>query len=207
MTMKNRKGNLIVFSGPSGSGKGTILKELFDRYPDIEAQVSVSATTRQPRPGETDGVNYYFITKNEFESRIEQGGFYEYAQFCGNYYGTPKAEVLKKLDEGIDVILEIEVHGAMKIKEQVPDAVMVFVLPPSFKELRSSLINRATEPADVIDRRIATAQAEVEYIKHYTYVIINDKLESAVQQLKSVVEAEHLKVVKNTKNIQEVCKL
>ena len=205
--MKNRKGNLIVFSGPSGSGKGTILKELFDRYPDIDAQVSVSATTRQPRPGETDGVNYYFVTRHEFESRIEQGGFYEYAQFCGNYYGTPKAEVLKKLDEGIDVILEIEVQGAMKIKEQVPDAVMVFVLPPSFKELRSRLINRATEPDDVIDKRIEAARAEVEYIKHYTYVIINNELECATRQLKSVLEAEHLKVVKNIKNIQEVCKL
>ena len=113
-------------------------------------------------------MNYYYIAKEEFESRIEQGGFYEWSKFCDNYYGTPKAEVLKQLDAGIDVILEIEVQGAMKIKEQVPDCVMVFVLPPSFRELKNRLINRGTEQEDVINKRINTAMAEVEYIKNYT---------------------------------------
>lgn len=205
--MTDRKGNLIVFSGPSGSGKGTILKQLLEQYPELNAKVSVSATTRSPRPGEVDGVNYFFLDKDEFESRIDQGGFYEWAKFCDNYYGTPKAEVLKQLDEGIDVILEIEVQGAMKIKEQAPDCVMVFVLPPSFKELKNRLINRGTEQEDVINKRITTAMAEVEYIKHYTYVIVNDELDVAVKQLAGILETEHLKVINNTKNIQEVCKL
>ena len=205
--MTDRKGNLIVFSGPSGSGKGTILKQLLENYPELNAQVSVSATTRSPRPGEVDGVNYFFLAKEEFESRIEQGGFYEWAKFCDNYYGTPKAEVIKKLDEGIDVILEIEVQGAMKIKEQVPECVMVFVLPPSFNELRNRLINRATEEEEVINKRVATAMAEVEYVKHYTYVIINDELDTAVEQLAGILKSEHLKVINNTNKIQEVCKL
>lgn len=205
--MTDRRGNLIVFSGPSGSGKGTILNQLFANYPQLNAKVSVSATTRAPRPGEVDGVNYYYIAKEEFESRIEQGGFYEWAKFCDNYYGTPKAEVLKQLDAGIDVILEIEVQGAMKIKEQVPDCVMVFVLPPSFRELKKRLINRGTEQEDVINKRINTAMAEVEYIKYYTYVIVNDDLDTAVKQLAGILETEHLKVINNTNNIQEVCKL
>ncbi len=205
--MTDRRGNLIVFSGPSGCGKGTILKKMLETHPELNAQVSVSATTRQPRPGEVDGVNYFFLTKEDFESRIQQGGFYEYAQFCDNYYGTPKAEVIKKLDEGIDVILEIEVQGAMKIKEQVPGCVMIFVLPPSFEELRNRLINRATEQADVIEQRVRTAVSEVEYIKHYTYVIINDDLDDSVRQFAGILETEHLKVINNTKNIQEVCKL
>ena len=205
--MTDRRGNLIVFSGPSGCGKGTILKKMLETHPELNAQVSVSATTRQPRPGEVDGVNYFFLTKEDFESRIQQGGFYEYAQFCDNYYGTPKAEVIKKLDAGIDVILEIEVQGAMKIKEQVPGCVMIFVLPPSFEELKNRLINRATEQADVIEQRVRTAVSEVEYIKHYTYVIINDDLDDAVRQFAGILETEHLKVINNTKNIQEVCKL
>lgn len=205
--MTDRKGNLIVFSGPSGSGKGTILKQLLEEHPELNARVSVSATTRSPRPGEVDGVNYFFLEKDEFENRIDQGGFYEWAKFCDNYYGTPKAEVIKQLDAGIDVILEIEVQGAMKIKEQVPDCVMVFVLPPSFKELKNRLINRGTEQEDVINKRINTAKAEVEYIKHYTYVIVNDELDTAVNQLAGILETEHLKVINNTKNIQEVCKL
>ncbi len=205
--MTDRRGNLIVFSGPSGSGKGTILKQLLNNYPELDAQVSVSATTRNPRPGEVDGVNYFFLSKEEFESRIEQGGFYEWAKFCDNYYGTPKAEVLKKLDEGIDVILEIEVQGAMKIKEQVPDCVMVFVIPPSFKELKNRLINRGTEDVEVINKRVNTALAEVEYIKNYTYVVINDDLELATEQLAGIMKAERLKVKNNIKNIQEVCKL
>ena len=205
--MKNKRGNLIVFSGPSGSGKGTLLGRLFQMYPDIGAQVSVSATTRKPRPGEENGINYYFISKAEFEERIEKGGFYEYASFCDNYYGTPKQEVIQKLDAGIDVILEIEVQGAMKIKEQVPDCVMIFVLPPSLTELQSRLINRGTEKPEVVKARINTALSEIEYIKHYTYFIINDDIDQAVQQLKCIMDAEHLKVINNTKNIQEVCKL
>ena len=201
------KGNLIVFSGPSGSGKGTILGSYFKSDAGKKSVLSVSATTRSPRPGEVDGVNYYFLTKQEFEDRINNDGFLEYASFCDNYYGTPKAEVMKKLDAGIDVILEIEVQGAMKIKEQMPDAVMIFVIPPSFRELRNRLVSRGTEDLDVIDKRINTAISEVDYIKEYTYVIINDNIDEAVSEFTSIVKAEHLKVNKNINIIQEVCKL
>ena len=201
------KGNLIVFSGPSGSGKGTILKEYLNSNNGKNAWVSVSATTRAPRPGETHGVNYFFLSKQEFETTIHNDGFLEYAQFCDNYYGTLKSEVQKKLDMGIDVILEIEVQGAMNIKKQISDAVMIFVIPPSFKELRARLVNRATEAEDVIDKRINTALKEVDYIKEYTYVIINDKLDDAVNEFSAILKAEKLKVNKNINNIQEVCKL
>lgn len=201
------KGNLIVFSGPSGSGKGTILKAYLDSNNGKNAAISVSATTRAPRPGETHGVNYFFLSKQEFEETIQNDGFLEYAKFCDNYYGTPKSEVQKKLDQGIDVILEIEVQGAMNIKKQIPDAVMIFVIPPSFKELRQRLVNRGTETEDVIDKRIGTALKEVEHINEYTYVIINDKLDEAVSEFDAILKAEKLKVNKNTNTIQEVCKL
>lgn len=201
------KGNLIVFSGPSGSGKGTILKAYLDSNNGKNAAISVSATTRAPRHGETHGVNYFFLSKHEFEETIKNDGFLEYAKFCDNYYGTPKSEVQKKLDQGIDVILEIEVQGAMNIKKQIPDAVMIFVIPPSFKELRQRLVNRGTETEDVIDKRIGTALKEVEYINEYTYVIINDKLDEAVSEFDAILKAEKLKVNKNTNTIQEVCKL
>ncbi len=201
------KGSLIVFSGPSGSGKGTILSNYFKTDAGKNAALSVSATTRLPRPGEVDGVNYYFLSKQQFEQRINNDGFLEYAEFCGNYYGTPKAEVMQKLDEGIDVILEIEVQGAMKIKQQMPDAVMIFVVPPSFKELRSRLVNRGTETIEVIDKRIEQALTEVNCIDEYTYVIVNNELDTAVQQFTAILKAEHLKVNKNTNTIQEVCKL
>ena len=201
------KGNLIVFSGPSGSGKGTILKEYLNSDNGKNAWVSVSATTRAPRHSEAHGVNYFFLSKQEFETTIQNDGFLEYAQFCDNYYGTLKSEVQKKLDMGIDVILEIEVQGAMNIKKQIADAVMIFVIPPSFKELRQRLVNRATEAEDVIDKRINTALKEVDFIKEYTYVIINDKLDDAVNEFSAILKAEKLKVNKNINNIQEVCKL
>ena len=201
------KGNLIVFSGPSGSGKGTILKAYLDSNNGKNAAISVSATTRAPRPGEIHGVNYFFLSKQEFEETIQNDGFLEYAKFCDNYYGTLKSEVQKKLDQGIDVILEIEVQGAMNIKRQIPDAVMIFVIPPSFKELRQRLVNRGTETEDVIDKRIGTALKEVEYINEYTYVIINDKLDEAVSEFDAILKSEKLKVNKNTNTIQEVCKL
>ena len=201
------KGNLIVFSGPSGSGKGTILKEYLDSNNGKNAAISVSATTRAPRPGEIHGVNYFFLSKQEFEETIQNDGFLEYAKFCDNYYGTLKSEVQKKLEQGIDVILEIEVQGAMNIKRQIPDAVMIFVIPPSFKELRQRLVNRGTETEDVIDKRIGTALKEVEYINEYTYVIINDKLDEAVSEFDAILKSEKLKVNKNTNTIQEECKL
>ena len=201
------KGNLIVFSGPSGSGKGTILANYFNTDAAKSSALSISATTRPPRPGEVDGVNYYFLSRDEFEKRIKNNGFLEYAEFCGNYYGTPKAEVMQKLDEGIDVILEIEVQGAMKIKQQMPEAVMIFVIPPSFKELRNRLLGRGTESVEVIDKRIGQALNEVKCIDEYTYVIVNDELDAAVEQFTAILKAEHLKVNKNTNTIQEVCKL
>ena len=201
------KGNLIVFSGPSGSGKGTILANYFNTEAGKKAALSVSATTRLPRPGEIDGINYYFMSKEQFEERIKNNGFLEYAEFCGNYYGTPKAEVMQKLDEGTDVILEIEVQGAMKIKQQVPDAVMIFVTPPSLKELHSRRVSRGTESVDVIDKRINQAMSEVKCVDEYTYVIVNDRLDTAVEEFTAILKAEHLKVNKNTDTIKEVCKL
>lgn len=201
------KGTLIVFSGPSGVGKGTILQKYFTSSMGKNAVLSVSATTRLPRPNEVDGVNYHFMSNEEFNKIKAQDGFFECAEFCGNQYGTPKAKVIEKLEQGIDVILEIEVQGALKVKQQMPDAVMIFVLPPSFKVLRERLIGRATESEEVIDRRIQTALNEVKSINEYSYVIVNDNLDDAYDEFISIIKSEQLKVHKNTNKIQEVCKL
>jgi len=163
--MKN-KGILFVVSGPSGAGKGTICKALIEKRKDLF--LSISATTRKPRPGEVDGVNYYFLSEEEFLEKIKNNGFLEHAFFCGNYYGTPKDKVYEKLSQGIDVILEIEVQGAMKVRAEHPEAVFIFVLPPSMKELKERLINRNTEPIEIINQRLNTAAFEIGHIKNIT---------------------------------------
>ena len=197
--MKN-KGLLLVVSAPSGCGKGTILGEILK---DDSFYYSISATTRAPREGEQDGVNYHFITKEEFEQRIAQGGMLEYAQYCGNYYGTPKKEVEQMRDAGRDVILEIEVEGARKVRALCPDAVFLFIAPPSVEELRRRLNKRGTEAAEVIEERVSQASRELSYANRYDYIIVNGELEKAIQDFRTVVRAEKLRT-KNGNKIDEV---
>ena len=175
------RGLLIVVSAPSGCGKGTLLAEILK---DNDYYYSVSATTRSPREGEVDGVNYHFATREEFEDLIKSDGMLEYAQYCGNYYGTPKKEVEKKLSEGKNVILEIEVQGAMQVKEIAPEGVFVFILPPSVSELKKRLLKRGTEEISVIEKRVSEAVGEIKYAEKYDYVIVNDDLSKAVDDFK-----------------------
>lgn len=196
------KGILYVISAPSGCGKGTILAEIFKRTDNLH--YSVSATTRSPRAGEIDGVNYYFSTRDEFENMIRNGGMLEYAEFCGNYYGTPKAKVLEKLDAGISVILEIETIGAMKVKEAYPEAVLIFILPPSVDTLRQRLIGRGTETMDVIEKRVGEAEAEIKKAYNYDFVIINDDLMEAVDGLETIMKSVKYMTKINNETIEGV---
>lgn len=180
-----RKGTLYVFTGPSGAGKGTVLGRLLAE--DDRLFFSISATTRAPRPGEQNGVHYYFLEKADFENRIAQGAFLEHAQYVDNYYGTLEAPVNEKLDEGFDVILEIEVQGAMQIKKKRPDAVMVFIAPPSFEELASRLRGRDTEDEAKVQKRLETAKGELEQKDKFDYVVVNDTVDRAVDEIKGIL--------------------
>ncbi len=191
------KGLLIVVSGPSGCGKGTILAEILK---DEKFFYSISATTRTARPGEIDGVNYHFLTKDKFEELIENDGMLEYASYCDNYYGTPRKPVEDMLNEGKHVILEIEVQGAMKIKEKCPEAKFIFILPPSLKELRRRLNKRGTESEDVIQKRLNEAAGEIKQAYKYDYALINGELSDAVNDLTAIIRAEEL----NLKNTNEI---
>jgi guanylate kinase len=181
------KGLLIVVSGPSGAGKGTVMKELMSGG---DYALSVSATTRSPREGEVDGENYFFKSREEFEGMIADNEFLEYAEFCGNYYGTPVGYVAKQLDAGKNVILEIEVKGAFQVKERLPEAVLIFLAPPSLNELESRLVGRGTESAEVVAQRLARAEEELELISDYDYIVINDKVENAADDIRAIVKAE-----------------
>lgn len=185
------KGRLFVISGPSGTGKGTICKELIK---DEKIRLSVSMTTRGPREGEIHGISYFFATKEEFMQKIEENGFLEYAEVFGNYYGTPKIEVLELLDEGIDVLLEIDVQGALQIKESYPEAVLVFILPPSIEELRNRLSGRGTETPEVLEHRLGKATHEIAFAVRYDYVLINDDLEDTVDNVRAIIKASHFGV-------------
>lgn len=184
------KGRLIVFSAPSGCGKGTMLEEILknDRF-----RTAVSATTRNPREGELNGISYHFLSREDFDKKIDADEFLEHAEYCGNCYGTLKSEVDPYLEKGIDVILEIEVQGAMKIRTLRPDALFVFIVPPSVKELRRRLNKRGTESEDIIEKRISQASGEIAVAGNYDYIIVNDALEDAVSDFFAVIRAEKLK--------------
>lgn len=198
----NRKGILIIVSGFSGAGKGTIMKELTSRYEQYA--LSVSATTRAPRPGEEDGVAYFFRTKKEFEQMIEDGALIEYARYVDNYYGTPKAYVEEQLAAGHDVILEIEIQGARKIKEQYPDAVLLFVTTKDAMTLKERLEGRGTETPEVIAQRLARAVQESEGIEEYDYLVVNDVLEECVEQVHGIIDSEHQRIVRNKEKISKI---
>lgn len=190
----SKKGVLIVLSGFSGAGKGTIMKELIQRYPYF---LSISATTRKPREGEENGVHYYFHTKEEFEHMIENDELIEWAEYVGNYYGTPKKAVEQQLAEGKDVLLEIEMQGGMLVKEKFPDALLLFVTPPSFSDLEKRLIGRGTETKEQISRRMQRAKEEISYMPSYDYLIVNDKLEQAIEDVHHIIQTEHMRVSNN----------
>ena len=201
--MQKNKGILLVLSGFSGSGKGTVVKEIMKKYSDRYA-LSISATTRAPRPGEIDGVEYFFKPRAEFEAMIENDELVEYAQYVSNYYGTPKAYVEEQLNAAKDVILEIEIQGALKIKEKFPDTLLLFMTPPSAEELKKRLIGRNTETMEVIESRLSRAVQEAEGIENYDYLIINDDLEKCVEQFHSIVTNEHYRVSRNEENIDNM---
>lgn len=200
------KGSLIVVSAPSGTGKGAILDVFKEKYFDSNIMYSISATTRKPRPGEKHGINYYFLTFDEFNSKKDAGGFLEYAEFCDNLYGTPKDAVMNSLEKGIDVILEIETDGAQKVKKNYPDAVMVFILPPSLEELKNRLVGRGTETEDSLNKRLEKAKKEILLAPDYDYVIVNDIIEDAAHKLNLVVKSQRFKVSNNKNTINEVLK-
>ncbi|WEV45535.1 guanylate kinase [Streptococcaceae bacterium ESL0687] len=187
------RGLLIVFSGPSGVGKGTVRKEIFDGE-GHDFDYSVSMTTRPKRPGEVDGVDYFFRTREEFEEMIKNGQMLEYAEYVGNYYGTPLTYVNETLDSGKDVFLEIEVQGALQVKEKVPDGVFIFLTPPDLDELRERIVGRGTDSVDVIDKRMEKAREEILLMSEYDYAVVNDEVSKAAARVKQIVEAEHFRV-------------
>ena len=195
------KGILLVLSGPSGSGEGAIL----DAYKkDHPVYFSVSNTTRSPRPGEIDGVHYHFITREAFEEKIASGGMLEYAEYVGNYYGTPREPVERWMDQGRDVVLEIEVKGGAQVKKLMPECVSIFILPPSMQVLEKRLRGRGTEEEATIQQRLAKAREEIPHAKEYDYVVFNDRLEDAVSDLRAIIHGEKLKFSRNTDSIERV---
>lgn len=199
--MNNNKGIVVIISGPSGSGKGTIVKEMIK---DDKYALSISVTTRSPRVGEEDGVHYFFKSKQEFEEMIHKGELIEWAEFCENYYGTPKSYVEKMLREGKDVILEIEVQGALKVKESNPEAVLIFIVPPSLTELKNRLVGRGTEKEEIIEKRLKRALEELDMIEKYDYLVVNDSIKDAAEKIYTIVEAEHLKANRNLDLIEKI---
>ena len=189
---KMEEGKVFVVSGPSGSGKGTVIGILQEIYTGME--VAVSATTRAPREGEAEGVNYFYLTKEEFEEKIQKNYFLEYAMYADNYYGTSKEKVQEKLDQGIDVILVIEIQGARKIKELVPEAIFIFIMPPDEKELLKRLKNRKTESKEKILERFNIAYKEMNEVTKYNYVVVNDDIEKAVSKVEAIIKAEKCRV-------------
>ncbi len=199
---KNKEGMLIVLSGPSGSGKGTIIKSLLEKRKDTV--LSISMTTRDPRFGEQEGVHYFFRTREEFEQTIANDGFLEYAEYNGNYYGTPIAPIQRWLYEGKNVILEIEVQGAEKVMDKWEDLVSIFLAVPSMEELEHRLRGRGTETDEVIERRLAAAQQELTRVFRYQYVVLNDEVEQAVARINTIIDAENLRYSRMENTVKEV---
>ena len=197
-----RKGILIVVSGFSGAGKGTLMKELLKRYDNYA--LSVSMTTRQPREGEVDGESYFFVDKETFEKTIENDGLIEYASYCGNYYGTPREYVERCLENGLDVILEIEIQGALKVKEKFPEALLLFVMPPDAAELKRRLEGRGTESPEVIRQRLTRASEEADGIEKYEYLIINDDLDECVREMNDIINEARKAPVRNRRMIADM---
>ncbi|MBU3851712.1 MAG: guanylate kinase [Candidatus Paralactobacillus gallistercoris] len=189
-----KRGMLIVLSGPSGVGKGTVRQAMMKDHHHQDLQYSVSMTTRPKRPGEVDGVDYYFRTKEEFEHEIKNGGMLEYAQYVDHYYGTPLKYVNQTLDAGKDVLLEIEVNGAMQVRSKCPDGVFIFLTPPDLQELRQRIINRGTDDMATIDKRMQKAAEEIKMMTNYDYAVVNDKVELAVDRIEKIIASEHLRV-------------
>lgn len=195
-------GLLVVISGPSGSGKGTICKRLIEEIKSIK--VSVSATTRKPRVGEIEGKNYFFIDEDNFLKKIDNEELLEYALVYGNYYGTPQKAVLKELENGNDIILEIDIQGALKVKENYPKGVFIFILPPSLEELKNRIEGRGTDSEEVIRRRLKCAYDELNYAFQYDYVVLNDEVEIAVEKIKEIISAEKNKATRNQALIKKI---
>ena len=196
------RGILTVVSGFSGAGKGTVMKALLNKYDNYA--LSVSATTRNPRPGEENGREYFFLTESQFEDMIKNDELIEHARYVDHYYGTPKKYVEEKMAAGKDVILEIEIQGALKVREKFPDTLLLFVTPPSAGELKNRLVGRGTETMDVIESRLARAVEEAEGIESYDYLVVNDILEECVEEVHQIIKNEHYRVNRNTTAIQEM---
>lgn len=188
-----KRGMLIVLSGPSGVGKGTVRKAIFDQ-PGNDFQYSISMTTRKPRPGEVNGKDYFFVSKEEFEQKIQAGEMLEYAKYVDNYYGTPLKWINDTLDAGKDVFLEIEVNGAMQVRSKSPNGVFIFLTPPDLMELKQRLIHRGTDSIEVINKRIKKAFSEIEMMQNYDYAVVNDEVPNAVEKVKEIIRSERLRV-------------
>ena len=197
------RGLLIVISGFAGSGKGTVVKQILADRPD-RCSLSTSVTTRSPRPGEEEGVSYFFRTNEEFERMIREGELIEYAQYVSHYYGTPKAWVEQKMKEGIDVILEIEIQGAMNIKKMYPDAVLIFLMPPGASELEKRLVGRGTEDAATVRARLSRACEEAQGIENYDYLVINDEVEACAGRIETIADAERLRTGRQADQIRQM---
>ncbi|MBR0260499.1 MAG: guanylate kinase [Selenomonadaceae bacterium] len=195
-----QKGLLIVISGASGTGKGTVCKKILADLPEVA--YSISATTRTPRPGEVDGKEYYFLSRDEFKAWIAEEKFLEYAEVYGNFYGTPLNKIEERLNRGEDILLEIDVQGALNVKKKCPDGIYIFLLPPSLEELKRRIEGRGTETAESLARRLKNAVAEIEIGREYNYVVVNDTIENAVAQIKSIIAAERCKVERNPDKFQ-----
>lgn len=199
--MTNQEGLLIILSGPSGAGKDTILRRLIQKEPNV--RLSISATTRSKRAGENHEEHYYFMSESEFEQLVNNDGMLEYANYCGNFYGTPRRPVNDWLSEGFDVILEIEVNGSAQIRKTAPDAVTIFVIPPSFDILKKRLVNRNTEDMNIVNNRLSTAKLEIQAALEYDYIVVNDSIDRCVEDIQSIIKSEKMRAFRRENLIKE----